>query len=302
MVGGRDGRICYGGDGEGDGDEVAVVKTLSVFHWSFVRLVKSTSWCLNIRELKFSTVRFGLSPATIRVAVATATQRPPHHPTRNARTLRVPHVRRSTPPLAHLCVSLLFIRLAPFTMRHGMTHRTLSRNTAHRMAMLRNLTASLFEHEVIETTVARAKELRRYADKIITLGKSASPAAWRRAGGLLPTPEARVKLFGAIAARFADRSGGYTRVLRTRNRRGDNAPLAVIELVGSAKSILTAEQVRVRAERKALAAARRRVQGELGRGLGGLAMVQAPAAQGVMQREMTAVEGREGGTREDEQP
>eukprot|EP00170_Pyropia_yezoensis_P000845 contig_3866_g847 len=187
-------------------------------------------------------------------------------------------------------------------MRHGMTHRTLSRNTAHRMAMLRNLTASLFEHEVIETTVARAKELRRYADKIITLGKSASPAAWRRAGGLLPTPEARVKLFGAIAARFADRSGGYTRVLRTRNRRGDNAPLAVIELVGSAKSILTAEQVRVRAERKALAAARRRVQGELGRGLGGLAMVQAPAAQGVMQREMTAVEGREGGTREDEQP
>ncbi|GAB0489995.1 hypothetical protein MMPV_001222 [Pyropia vietnamensis] len=190
-------------------------------------------------------------------------------------------------------------------MRHGMTHRTLSRNTAHRMALLRNLTAALFEHEVIETTVARAKELRRYADKVITLGKSSSPAAWRRAGGLLPTPEARVKLFGTIAARFADRPGGYTRVLRTRNRRGDNAPLAVIELVGSPKSILTAEQVRLRAERKAVTAARRRVQGELGRGLGGLAMMPAPAVEGVMRREASGVEGmeaavvegREGGAR-----
>lgn len=176
-------------------------------------------------------------------------------------------------------------------MRHGMTHRTLSRNTTHRMAMLRNLTASLLEHEVIETTVARAKELRRYADKMITLGKSSSPAAWRRAGGLLPTPEARFKLFGAVAARFANRSGGYTRVLRTRKRRGDNAPLAMVELVGSAKSILTAAQVQARGERKAVAAARRRVQGELGRGLGGLAAASAPAMQGVLRREAAAVEG-----------
>lgn len=180
-------------------------------------------------------------------------------------------------------------------MRHGMTHRTLSRNTPHRMAMLRNLTASLLEHEVIETTVARAKELRRYADKVITLGKSASPAAWRRASSLLPTREARLKLFGAVAARFADRPGGYTRVLRTRNRRGDNAPLAVIELVGSPKSILTAEQVRIRGERKAAAAARRRVQKELGRGLA----VGPPAAvEGVMRREAPAVEGGGGGARE----
>lgn len=242
-----------------------------------------------------------------------ATRTDPTHP--RVRLLH-PTLYASSPPAAyspltvHLPSPLLFCPLAPLIMRHGMTHRTLSRNTSHRMALLRNLTASLFEHEVIETTVARAKELRRYADKVITLGKSSSPSAWRRAVGLLPTPKARVKLFGAIAARFADRPGGYTRVLRTRNRRGDNAPLAVIELVGSPKSILTAEQVRLRAERKTMAAARRRVQRELGRGLGGLAVVPGPAMQGVMRREAsavegmqaTAVEGRKGDAREAERP
>jgi len=114
-------------------------------------------------------------------------------------------------------------------MRHGNDHRKLGRNPSHRKALLRNLMNSLVISERIETTVPRAKELRRLADRLITLGKRETLHARRRAFSLLCSKEATDKLFAALAGRFAGREGGYTRIVRTGYRAGDGAELAILE-------------------------------------------------------------------------
>ena len=116
-------------------------------------------------------------------------------------------------------------------MRHRKKGRQLGRNTKHRRALYRNLITSLLEHERIETTEAKAKELRGLTDKMITLGKSGTLHARRRALQVIRTKEAVEKLFNDVAGRFHDRSGGYTRIIRTRRRPGDAAELVAIELV-----------------------------------------------------------------------
>ncbi|KAJ1635987.1 50S ribosomal protein L17 [Pavlovales sp. CCMP2436] len=102
----------------------------------------------------------------------------------------------------------------------------------HRWAILRNMVDALITHERIKTTVAKAKELKRIADKVITMGKEASQAAHVRARAILRTKDAHDKLFEQLAPRFAERNGGYTRVLRTAPRHGDNAPMAFVEYLG----------------------------------------------------------------------
>jgi large subunit ribosomal protein L17 len=119
-------------------------------------------------------------------------------------------------------------------MRHGLTGRQLSRNTPHRWAMLRNMAASLLRHEAIRTTVPKAKELRRYVEPLITLGKTDSEANRRRAFAKLRDAEVVTKLFDDIGPRFKTRPGGYTRILHMANRAGDNADMALMALVEKA--------------------------------------------------------------------
>lgn len=116
-------------------------------------------------------------------------------------------------------------------MRHHVGHRKLQRSTPHRMAMLRNMVTSLLEHERIETTVPRAKEARKIAEKIITLGKKGGVHNVRIAGKTVQNRGVLEKVFGELKDRYAKRPGGYTRIIRTAFRRGDAAQLAVIELV-----------------------------------------------------------------------
>jgi large subunit ribosomal protein L17 len=116
-------------------------------------------------------------------------------------------------------------------MRHKKRGRQLGRDTDHRRALFRNLVTSLLEHERIETTAAKAKEIRGIADKMISLGKEGNLAARRRAAAYLMKPETVSKLFSEIAPRFIQRQGGYTRMIRTRVRIGDGAKMAVVELV-----------------------------------------------------------------------
>nr|CRH06655.1 50S ribosomal subunit protein L17 [Candidatus Magnetococcus massalia] len=116
-------------------------------------------------------------------------------------------------------------------MRHRKKGRKLNRDSAHRKAMFRNMLVSLLKHERIETTVPRAKELRPLADKMITLGKRGDLHARRQALSELGDKDVVHKLFGDIADRNRERQGGYTRILKTRNRFGDCAPLGFIELV-----------------------------------------------------------------------
>ena len=119
-------------------------------------------------------------------------------------------------------------------MRHGFTGRQLSRNTPHRWAMLRNMAASLLRHETIRTTVPKAKELRRYVEPLITLGKTDSLANRRRAFARLRDKEVVEKLFDELGPRFKSRPGGYTRILHMANRPGDSAPMALMALVEKA--------------------------------------------------------------------
>lgn len=114
-------------------------------------------------------------------------------------------------------------------MRHLVDHRKLGRTGAHRMAMLKNMVVSLIRHGRIRTTVPKAKELRRLADRLVTLGKRGTVDARRRARQYLHDREAITKLFGELAPRFANRKGGYTRILKLNFRDGDQAPLALIE-------------------------------------------------------------------------
>ena len=116
-------------------------------------------------------------------------------------------------------------------MKHRVVGRRLDRTTEHRTAMFRNMVTSLIRHERITTTTPKAKELKRFADKIITLAKKGSPHARRIANRDVRDVEVLNKLFGAIAERFKARPGGYTRLVRVGRRAGDNAELAVIELV-----------------------------------------------------------------------
>ena len=117
------------------------------------------------------------------------------------------------------------------TMRHLKQGRKLGRTTAHRKALLRNLATALLEHERIITTEPKAKELRRVADKLVTLGKRGNLHARRQALQVVQSNAVVQKLFNEIAPRFAGRQGGYTRILRLGYRPGDAAAMAVIELV-----------------------------------------------------------------------
>jgi large subunit ribosomal protein L17 len=116
-------------------------------------------------------------------------------------------------------------------MRHLKQGRKLGRTTAHRKALLRNLATALLEHERIITTEPKAKELRRVADKLVTLGKRGNLHARRQALQVVQSNAVVRKLFDEIAPRFAERHGGYTRILRLGYRPGDAAAMAVIELV-----------------------------------------------------------------------
>ena len=116
-------------------------------------------------------------------------------------------------------------------MRHRNGARKLNRTSSHRKAMFSNMAVSLLIHEQIKTTLPKAKDLRRIADKMITLGKRGTLHTRRQAFSYLRDEAAVSKLFAALAERYKDRNGGYTRVLKAGFRYGDNAPMAVIELV-----------------------------------------------------------------------
>lgn len=116
-------------------------------------------------------------------------------------------------------------------MRHRHSGRQLNRNSSHRKAMFRNMTASLVKHELIKTTLPKAKELRSYAEPIITLAKQDSVANRRLAFNRLRDKEVVGKLFSEIGPRYQSRPGGYLRILKCGFRAGDNAPMAYVELV-----------------------------------------------------------------------
>jgi large subunit ribosomal protein L17 len=116
-------------------------------------------------------------------------------------------------------------------MRHRHSGRQLNRNSSHRKAMFKNMSVSLFDHELIRTTVAKAKELRRVSEKLITLAKVDSVANRRLAFSRLRDRDAVTKLFNELGPRYAARPGGYTRILKCGFRTGDKAPMAYIELV-----------------------------------------------------------------------
>ncbi|VTU16796.1 50S ribosomal protein L17 [Variovorax sp. PBL-H6] len=116
-------------------------------------------------------------------------------------------------------------------MRHGHGLRKLNRTSSHRLAMLQNMMNSLIEHEVIKTTVPKAKELRRVIEPMITLAKKPTVANKRLAFNRLRDRESVVKLFGELGPRYQARPGGYTRILKMGFRVGDNAPMALVELV-----------------------------------------------------------------------
>ena len=117
-------------------------------------------------------------------------------------------------------------------MRHRKSGRKFNRTSAHRKAMFRNMTASLVEHELIKTTLPKAKELRRVAKPLITLAKNDSVANRRLAFSRLRNDAAVAKLFDELGPRYSERPGGYLRILKCGFRAGDNAPMAFVELVG----------------------------------------------------------------------
>jgi large subunit ribosomal protein L17 len=119
-------------------------------------------------------------------------------------------------------------------MKHRVVGRRLDRTTEHRTAMLRNLVTSLLRHEKIVTTTPKAKELKRYTDKFITLAKTGTPHARRTANRDVRDVEVLNKLFDTLGERFKARQGGYTRIIRVGRRHGDNAEMSVIELVDRA--------------------------------------------------------------------
>lgn len=124
-------------------------------------------------------------------------------------------------------------------MRHRNSGRKLGRTSSHREAMFRNMVTSLFEHERIVTTTPKAKEARRIADKMITLAKRGDLHAKRQALGYIRSRDVVAKLFDVIHLQYADRNGGYTRIIQTGIRQGDAAPMAILELVGYQENVAT---------------------------------------------------------------
>ena len=118
-------------------------------------------------------------------------------------------------------------------MRHRVGGKKLGRKTPHRISMFRNMVTSLLEHERIRTTLPRAKSIRPLAERMITLGKRETLHARRQALSFIRDPSVVAKLFSTLAPRFADRSGGYTRIIRLGFRDGDGAQMALLELIGS---------------------------------------------------------------------
>jgi large subunit ribosomal protein L17 len=116
-------------------------------------------------------------------------------------------------------------------MRHRQSNRKLNRTTSHRLAMFRNMSVSLLKHEIIKTTLPKAKELRRFVEPLITLGKEPSLANHRLAFDRLRDRDIVVKLFGELGPRYKARPGGYLRIMKYGFRNGDNAPMALVELV-----------------------------------------------------------------------
>ena len=134
-------------------------------------------------------------------------------------------------------------------MRHGSGLRKLNRTSAHRLAMLRNMTVSLLRHEEIKTTLPKAKALRRVVEPMITLGKKPSLANRRLAFDRLRDRDIVEKLFGDLGPRFAKRSGGYLRILKMGFRKGDNAPIALVSLLDRPETGAQPEEAK--AEKKA---------------------------------------------------
>lgn len=139
-------------------------------------------------------------------------------------------------------------------MRHLKAGRKFGRTSAHRKALFRNLVGALIQRERISTTLAKAKELRGKVEKTITLGKKGTLHARRQAFKLVPANEAVQKVFGPLAERYAKRPGGYTRIIRIGHRKGDDAPMAFIELVdrdGEAKAPSKETKPKVTEKKKA---------------------------------------------------
>jgi large subunit ribosomal protein L17 len=136
-------------------------------------------------------------------------------------------------------------------MRHRNAHRKLSRNTSHRRALLRNLVTDLLEHGRLMTTLPKAKEVRPLAEKMITLGKRDSLHARRQVQAYLMRDGIAKNVFDTIAPRFADRNGGYSRIIKLGNRKGDGADLAIIELLGSELEVKKAERAEKAKEKTA---------------------------------------------------
>jgi len=124
-------------------------------------------------------------------------------------------------------------------VRHRKKGRQLGRQTKHRWALFRNMVTSLLDHERIETTEAKAKEVRGFTDRMITLGKEGTLSARRRALAFLRSKDVVSKLFSDVAGRFTDRPGGYTRMIKTRRRIGDGAEMVALELVSKVEKPLT---------------------------------------------------------------
>src|SRR6185436_12217215 len=133
-------------------------------------------------------------------------------------------------------------------MRHRKDHRKLSRTASHRKAVLRNLVTALFQYERIETTVAKAKEARRMAERLISFGKRGDVAARRHVARFVTRPAVTFKLFDTIAPWYAERQGGYTRIVRLGRRLGDAGETAYLELIKSAEQKEKERQDRIAAE------------------------------------------------------
>ena len=116
-------------------------------------------------------------------------------------------------------------------MRHGNAHRKLGRTTSHRLAMFRNMSASLIKHEQIKTTLPKAREIRPYMEKLITLAKHGGLSNRRLAHARLGDDDQLIKLFDVLATRYADRPGGYVRIVKCGIRRSDATPMAIVEFV-----------------------------------------------------------------------
>ncbi len=128
-------------------------------------------------------------------------------------------------------------------MRHRNTGRKLGRTSSHREAMLRNMVTSLLKYEKITTTDAKAKELRKVAEKMITLGKRGDLHARRQALSFVRDKEIVAKLFDELSTRYRDYTGGYTRIMKMGNRTGDNAPMSIIEFIREADQEQTKKKV-----------------------------------------------------------